>query len=442
MFKKEGKIFDNYFPIPFLGIFYPISPVIGAKTLFLDCTGFPLLHNWYIYCVKDSGIYRLQMTSFPHFLDNIILLGTIQGLITAMLLFRSKTNKTANVLLAWILLFISLACLNIYLLNTITNTTLLWNILEAVVPLVVVMPIGPLVYFYVRRILDPSFKIGRSNRVHFYSTVLDIVPNLVAVTYIIGVFFGLINPQSSDVWGNFIETYNTYIDIPRWLSLTVYLWLTFNVISHHIETERNKVFVQWAKRFSIGFGVFSFLWLLHLIPYSIPSLSNEWLGAVAWYPIYIPLIILVYWLGINGYIISLKTHKKTSKTGGISNGTLKNTILTLEHLMKKEQLYLNPVLKLNDIVLRTKIPQKTVSAALNQSLDKSFNEYINTYRVEAFKSRLLEDYSEKLTITGIAFECGFNSQATFQRAFKAHTNQTPREFRKKHLKNGTSSTQI
>ena len=72
---------------------------------------------------------------------------------------------------------------------------------------------------------------------------------------------------------------------------------------------------------------------------------------------------------------------------------------------------------------------------LNQHLGKSFNEYINTFRIEEFKHRLLAENSENFTITGIALECGFNSQATFQRTFKAQTNQTPKEFRQAHLKN-------
>jgi len=38
-----------------------------------------------------------------------------------------------------------------------------------------------------------------------------------------------------------------------------------------------------------------------------------------------------------------------------------------------------------------------------------------------------------LTIAGIAFECGFNSQATFQRTFKELTGQSPSEFRKTAL---------
>jgi len=92
-------------------------------------------------------------------------------------------------------------------------------------------------------------------------------------------------------------------------------------------------------------------------------------------------------------------------------------------------------LKLSDVVKETNISQKIISSVLNQHLHKSFNEYINTYRVEAFKTRLLQGNTSNLTITGIAFECGFNSQATFQRVFKSITKQSPSEFRKAQEKN-------
>jgi len=369
------------------------------------------------------------------FLNIIILLGTIQGIITSILLFRLKSKKIANKLLAWIILLISLACLNLYFLETVKSTLSFLLVLEAIIPLVVIMPIGPLIYFYVKAILDPEFKMSKPNRKHFYSTLLDFIPNFAIILFILGGFLGLIKSQSNIALGDFIETYNLYVDIPRWLSLTMYLWFTYKFISSYKKDERNEGFIKWVKRFTIGFSIFSIIWLLHLVPYLIPSLSNTLLKFVSWYPVYIPLIILVYWLGINGYIISFKTYKKASKPQVFSNEIVLNTISTLENLMKKEQLYLNPLLKLDDVVKQTGIPQKTISAILNQHLNKSFNDYVNSFRIEAFKKRLLTDNSENLTITGMAFECGFNSQATFQRVFKANTNQSPSEFKKAHQKN-------
>jgi AraC-like DNA-binding protein len=81
----------------------------------------------------------------------------------------------------------------------------------------------------------------------------------------------------------------------------------------------------------------------------------------------------------------------------------------------------------------TGIPAKTISAVLNQHLNKSFNEFINSYRIAAIKSRLLSSNNKNLTIAGLAYECGFNSQPTFQRAFKNIQGESPSEFLLKNL---------
>jgi membrane-associated HD superfamily phosphohydrolase len=52
-----------------------------------------------------------------NFLDVIILLGAIQGFIISCLLYFKKEKLYANKLLAVLLFLLSLACLNLYLMN-------------------------------------------------------------------------------------------------------------------------------------------------------------------------------------------------------------------------------------------------------------------------------------------------------------------------------------
>ncbi|WP_350288047.1 helix-turn-helix domain-containing protein [uncultured Croceitalea sp.] len=378
------------------------------------------------------------------FLNTLLLVGTIQGLITSIVLFNLKSHKSADTILSALIFLISLACLNIYLLETIEEASMLWNIIEAIVPLVIIMPIGPLVYFYVKSTLGyPDFKLEKKDRVHFYSTLLDLIPYVAAAIYITGGLLGIFSHKSNAQWANFIQTYQVYVDIPRWLSLTIYIYLTFKIISLHEKNKRAKKVLKRAKRFTIGFSIFAAVWLIHLIPYIIPFSSNALLSLVGWYPIYIPLIILVYWIGNNGIIISVNTYRKTLNVNELSHETIKRTMTALQKVMEEDQLFLDPSLKLNDIVTHTNIKQKTISTVLNQYKGKTFNEFVNGYRIEKFKSRLLKEKFEDLTITGIAFECGFNSQATFQRTFKSITQQSPSEFLQKHSKNtGESYSQI
>jgi AraC-like DNA-binding protein len=69
---------------------------------------------------------------------------------------------------------------------------------------------------------------------------------------------------------------------------------------------------------------------------------------------------------------------------------------------------------------------------LNQHLQKSFNEFVNGYRVEAFKQNIRQSRHDNRTILAMAFDAGFNSQATFQRAFRSNTGMSPREYMTLH----------
>jgi AraC-like DNA-binding protein len=53
---------------------------------------------------------------------------------------------------------------------------------------------------------------------------------------------------------------------------------------------------------------------------------------------------------------------------------------------------------------------------------------VNDYRLSEFKKRVGNKAFKHMTISGIALECGFNSQATFQRAFKQSMGISPTEY--------------
>jgi len=380
--------------------------------------------------------------SFKSFLNSIILLGAIQGLITIFLLFKS--NNKSNKLLAWIILLISLACLDVYLLQTLDNNikSTTYSVLRAIFPLGIYMPIGPLIYFYVKSLLRLDFNINKFYWPHFYTIIIDAIPYLIALVYVLGVFIKVVDTQYSNVFGNAIYMWNIYADIPRWISLVFYLWLTYKVIRDFKNIQNYQEQFKWVKQLFKGFSLFSLVWLFYLIPYVIPEISDVLVSSLGWFPIYIPLTVLIYWLGINGYIIGNKTKRVTYTKVKLESYLIEKTLLTLDDAMQKDSLYLNPSLKLNDVVTHTQIPQKTISAVLNQHLNKSFNEYINEYRIEEVKSKLVNPDFSHLTITGIALESGFNSQATFQRTFKAVTKQSPKEFRLRATNIEIKSSQI
>jgi AraC-like DNA-binding protein len=69
-----------------------------------------------------------------------------------------------------------------------------------------------------------------------------------------------------------------------------------------------------------------------------------------------------------------------------------------------------------------------ISKVINQGFQLNFNDFINTYRIKAVKEKLHAGEQKTQTLLGIAFDCGFNSKATFNRAFKKETGVSPKEW--------------
>ncbi|WP_217605455.1 AraC family transcriptional regulator [Chitinophaga sp. GbtcB8] len=370
--------------------------------------------------------------TFAEFFHILILLGFLQGVIMSMLLFFSKKRSRPNRLLGTLILLIALACLNLYLFESpqFTDNPIL-NLLGNLIPLVIIMPLGPLLYFYVKSTIDPGFRITRKERLHFLPVIIDCGPQLSIIIYFAAALLDFSIPDPGFL-GRFIDNYNVYADIPRWGSITIYLWLSARYLAT-VSTGKDPYY-QWMRQFIRLFLVFQVIWFVYLVPYVIPSLTDKVLNTVDWYPVYIPLVVLIYCLGIKGYMMAPAEAPVAKKVVTPPSGKLiEEAEPLLKKAMEQDRLYLDPELNLALLSRHTGLPQKTISLILNQHLQKSFNEFVNGYRVEAFKQNIRELRQDNMTILAMAFDAGFNSQATFQRAFRSHTGMSPREYMTLHL---------
>ena len=108
----------------------------------------------------------------------------------------------------------------------------------------------------------------------------------------------------------------------------------------------------------------------------------------------------------------------------------------LEQLLANEKLYLNPSLSLRLLAGHLQMHANKLSWLINEHLGKNFNEYINGYRLEAFKSKALDPAKKQITLLGLAYESGFNSKTVFNTFFKKSEGVSPRTW----LKAATTAT--
>jgi AraC-like DNA-binding protein len=108
-----------------------------------------------------------------------------------------------------------------------------------------------------------------------------------------------------------------------------------------------------------------------------------------------------------------------------------NSYETLNHLMTNE-IYKEMNLTIAKLAGELALPEHQLRELINKHLGfRNFSDYLNSYRIPAACQEFEDITKIRKPILTIALELGFGSIATFNRAFKAKTGQTPKEYRQK-----------
>jgi AraC-like DNA-binding protein len=120
---------------------------------------------------------------------------------------------------------------------------------------------------------------------------------------------------------------------------------------------------------------------------------------------------------------SLKKYEKSNLSVAVAEKNLKK----LEMFMREEKPYLSPELTLVGLSEMLATPRNQLSQILNEYKKQSFNDFLNSYRIEEAKC-LLSGSSNPVNVLRVAFDSGFNSKTTFYRVFRKTTGVTPTEY--------------
>ena len=97
-------------------------------------------------------------------------------------------------------------------------------------------------------------------------------------------------------------------------------------------------------------------------------------------------------------------------------------------LFEKEHVYLQSDLSLDILSDKLGISKSYLSALINQTTNKNFYNFVNSYRTEHLVNLLKEKKKKEFTILSLAYDSGFNSKSTFQSFFKKNKGVTPSQF--------------
>ncbi len=110
---------------------------------------------------------------------------------------------------------------------------------------------------------------------------------------------------------------------------------------------------------------------------------------------------------------------------------LPKDIIEFETQVNEKQLYLELDLTLSELSRVCNLPKYQITAILNQGLQTTFYDYINTKRIE-YAKKLLLDTTYQGNVLDVSLDCGFKSRSAFYNAFKKYLNMTPLEYMKQN----------
>ena len=382
--------------------------------------------------------------------SSLLLIFFFHGIIFSFLLLRkgliynNKANKWLSLLLFLCAMYIAPYMLGYagWYMKTVTKEILFFT------PFMQVLLIGPVVYFYTKSLLNSTFNLSRKDSIHFIPAILYFIYTLIVFItdkLVLDTFYFYADGRDKDL--------STWYQVAGLISMSFYLILSLRYYGNYKKIVFNTVsyaesiLFRWIKRFMIAFLGILILRVLFFI------LNPDWgeFGSQFWH--YIAFSLVFYYISLNGYSNAVKMsmlnnfnnhepvifnediiEEQTIEVNATIQPLDEDTKRIKEQLIDvitNQRLFENPRLTLLDVANALDTNTKAISTVVNTGFNMNFNDFINHYRIEAVKEKLSAGEHNTTTLLGIAYDCGFNSKATFNRAFKKSTSLSPKEYLKK-----------
>lgn len=147
------------------------------------------------------------------------------------------------------------------------------------------------------------------------------------------------------------------------------------------------------------------------------------------------LVMAVFVTGTGSYLVFRRRRllkNKRSKSPILDPGKTEQCLKHLGYLLEVKKIYKDEKISLQSLSEKLSIPPYQFSQIINTRLNKNFFDLINSFRIQEAKEQLTDPAKSQLTILEIAYDVGFNSKVSFNKAFKKFTKMTPSQFRKEH----------
>ena len=370
---------------------------------------------------------HLNTYTFHITLYDLAFLGAIfTGLTIALFLwFTPRINRAANRLLA---LALALAVLRMAWLLGIDIKLSAYYPHWARLPLQFSLAMGPLIYFYVLKITRPEYKFGWKDLQHFSPVLLEQVVLVLAVNE-------SISTGAATYDTSVFRLLSPIVQLLAFISVIIYLYMAHRQIGRFYGSikfnggDRYRHHLRWLHGLLAAFGG---LWLLW-----IPCAATGYFGyhnqqgQHIYYLLYLLLAAMITWIGAMAFLRPdgerLLETSPVSKSSASSASRQKG--IWLKRAMEANRYFEDPDINLSSLAEKLVMQPHELSRIINNVLKKNFNDFINEYRVREVTRKMQDPAYDHITLLGIAYGSGFNSQTTFNRIFKQITGKSPVEYK-------------
>ena len=338
-----------------------------------------------------------------------------------LMIFVKRTNQRANRFVGFIVIII--AFWQTWVLVTTTNSYWYFGFLYWI-PFSCILAIGPCIYFYTKLSGGQSIKFKTMDCVHFIPLLIEWF-----------IFYGF-RPEED------LPDYQTYnlisarfaLQFFAVISIFVYSYYSIKIINKHSNNNLNSF--QNSKLMSRVILIFAGLWFI-LIPYALVNnfAFNYYLSDYDFYPLHVVIWFFTLWITAKVFlrpeIVLIESNKRKNKQIKIPSKQILDQANWLNQKMKSDKYYLNPDLTIQLLSTELGIHSNKISQTINEGLNKSFSDFVNEYRINEVIEKLNNTDYSNITVLGIAYDSGFNSKTTFNRAFRKIKGETPVSFKEK-----------
>jgi AraC-like DNA-binding protein len=352
-------------------------------------------------------------------MSTVLLLGALYGVMRAAMLCFIPVNRMANRCMAGLIVVLALFTSPYIIGFAGYYDAYPWL---SYFPYNVTLAIGPLLYLYLVSLSD-----GKS----LPHWGWHLVPAAVQFCYYCMLF---VQPLAfKDSWD--AKVHVPLIDKVETLALLISLACYWTLACrHYLGSARS----EWLRNFLIATGLSVTFW------YLLAAAELAWSGLSYFqrFPFYLWLAVLVCYLGTEGYrhgAIQMRQSVPAAPAEPVQLATVEPAAAPPSYAELGERWrqmiianawWRDPELSLANLARLLGTNTTTLSRALNEGLGLNFNETVNRIRVDAVLAAL-QQASEDQQVLDIAFSEGFNSKASFNRAFKLYTGETPTEYRRR-----------